>query len=132
MKICLEEQGKEKYKLDVSIEYVLSTAQNVSKLRLPMSFYNGVGKSLEEEIKANKRQICKDTKINDFDISFNSFDAENNVMIFIVVFDEKVIGKYFTSCVTDLLQDWQKGIQYGNKTITFIVNEVNAMLRYVS
>jgi len=131
MKVFIETDFKEHYKLDINITYVLKTNQNSHNLRLPTSVFDDIGYALESVLEQNKKEICKDLKVKDFDVSFSSYDHKTDVISFEVSFAEKIIGKYFTDMVSKLLDGWESELQYNNKSVTYIVKDVNAMLRYV-
>lgn len=131
MKIVIESDFKEHYKLDINITYVLRTNQNSHNLRLPTSVFDDIGFALEEVLEQNKKELCKDLKEKDFEISFTSYDYKTDVISFEISFNEKIIGKYFTDMVSKLLDGWESELKYNNKTVTYIVKDVNAMLRYI-
>lgn len=131
MKIVIESDLKEHYKLDINITYVLRTNQNSHNLRLPTSVFDDIGFALEEVLEQNKKELCKDLKEKDFEISFTSYDYKTDVISFEISFNEKIIGKYFTDMVSKLLDGWESELKYNNKTVTYIVKDVNAMLRYI-
>lgn len=127
MKLYLESK-QELYKLDMSLEYEIE-----GDIEYEVDYdlvLNAVGEYIEDKINDNKDFICKDNSFRDFSVEFVSSKADN-IITFDVVFDKKIVGKYFVDKVATLLKLAILVVDYQGEDIEVRIKKVLPMLRYI-